>query len=553
MNPLNPFAVSGILIALTYFPLTIFILLNGKNNFARIYSLHLLATGFWGIGAFLIGSNYLNSRIELVWQISYIAVLFISPLFFHAILRLNNITSLLLLRLIYMQAILFALLTLNGSLLKDFKIHFDSFYYFRGTYLYTASFIIWILIIGLAFFKLLNHYSNSSHNNNERKFLIAVASVGFTGGISNFLPGLNLNIYPYGNFIIPFSTLIITYAIFRHELLDIRIVIKKSLAYSLLVLIATLLYFGIVLLCEKLVQGFWGYKSVSISVVTAFVIGILFFPLHNYIQRLVDKLIFKKTTEEISKENELLRAEVLNSEKLKSVAVLASGMAHEIKNPLTALKTFSEYLPNKLDDKEFLQNFSRIVGGEVNRIDELVNELLEFARPSPIQLKETNVNKLITDTLDFLNSKFLQQKITVKPDLSPECDTPIMLDANKIRQALLNIILNAIDAMPNGGALTAVTRGSGLVVSDTNQLLNANSQPPTPNPSIKITITDTGCGIAKDKLVTIFDPFYSTKDSGTGLGLPITHSIIKDHHGEINVESVVGQGTTFTIILPRAV
>lgn len=283
----------------------------------------------------------------------------------------------------------------------------------------------------------------------------------------------------------------------------------------------------------------------SISVATAFVIGALFFPLHNYIQRLVDKLIFKKTTEEISKENELLRAEVLNSEKLKSVAVLASGMAHEIKNPLTALKTFSEYLPNKLNDKEFLQKFSRIVGGEVNRIDELVNELLEFARPAPIQLKETNVNKLIADTLDFLNSKFLQQKITVKPDLSPECDTPIMLDANKIRQALLNIILNAIDAMPKGGTLTAVTRGWGLGVSD-----SSNPQPLNPNPSIKISITDTGCGIEKDKLVTIFDPFYSTKDSGTGLGLPITHSIIKDHHGEIKVESVVGQGTTFTIILP---
>ena len=466
--------------------------------------------------------------------------------FYHSIILLAHKNKPKQLFLIYCLSTFFSICGAKGLLWDGAIYVFNSFYYPKATLLYGLGFIFWLSTITLAHIELIKYYQLSHPKERLQIKYLLFLSIGFMGGATNFLPAFGLNIYPHGNFLVPIHAFSVTYAILRHQLFEIKIVIKKSLIYSFLILFVALLYFSIIFISERILHGFWGYKSLTISVATAFLIGILFFPLHNYIQRLVDKLIFKKTTEEISKENELLRAEVLNSEKLKSVAVLASGMAHEIKNPLTALKTFSEYLPNKLDDKEFLQKFSRIVGGEVNRIDELVNELLEFARPTPIQLKETNVNKLIVDTLDFLSSKFLQQKITVKPDLAPECDTPIMLDANKIRQALLNIILNAIDAMPDGGTLTAVTRGWGLGVSD-----SSNPQPLTPNPLIQITFTDTGCGIEKDKLVTIFDPFYSTKDSGTGLGLPITHSIIKDHHGEIKVESVVGQGTTFTIILPR--
>lgn len=137
--------------------------------------------------------------------------------------------------------------------------------------------------------------------------------------------------------------------------------------------------------------------------------------------------------------------------------VLSLVDLHTKLNPPTAIKTFSEYLPQKLEDKEFLQKFSRIVGGEVNRIDALVNELLEFAKPAPLQLKHTNINKLISDTLDFLNSRFLQQSITIEKNLSAECNEPTPIDPNKIKQVLLSIFLNAIEAMPGGGVLNVST------------------------------------------------------------------------------------------------
>ncbi len=116
---------------------------------------------------------------------------------------------------------------------------------------------------------------------------------------------------------------------------------------------------------------------------------------------------------EMAQQNEQLLQEITQSERMKSIAILASGMAHEIKNPLTPIKTFSEQLPSRLDDKEFLLKFSRIINKEVDRIDSLVQELLNFAKPSPPQLKQVNIHQLIEQTLDLLNNDIIRHKINL--------------------------------------------------------------------------------------------------------------------------------------------
>ena len=156
---------------------------------------------------------------------------------------------------------------------------------------------------------------------------------------------------------------------------------------------------------------------------------------------------------EMAEQNELLRQEVTQSERMKSIAILASGMAHEIKNPLTPIKTFSEQLPSRLDDKEFLLKFSKIINKEVDRIDSLVQELLNFAKPSPPQLKQINIHQLIEQTLDLLNNEIIRHKINLNTSFENK-NILINIDPKQIKQALLNIFLNAIEAMPNGGTLT---------------------------------------------------------------------------------------------------
>jgi len=339
--------------------------------------------------------------------------------------------------------------------------------------------------------------------------------------------------------LVPFYAIILGYAILKHQLLDISIVIKKSVIYSIWVTLISILYLLTVFLLEKFAQGLLGYRSLIISIFTAFGLGLFFVPLRHRIQCFIDRYFFKGTQQEIALQNEQLRQEITQSDKYKTLSTLASGVAHEIKNPLTSIQTFCEYLPRKLDDKAFLLKFSDLVGREVDRIDGMVHELLDYSKPAPLALKKTDVNKLIQDTLNTLNSQFIKNHIEVAlepSDISRQSSDSCLLniDANRIKQALLNVLLNAVEAMPKGGRLTVaslVSRISSLGI-------------------FVIEITDTGNGISPEDLKHIFDPFFSRKDNGTGLGLAIVQGIMEQHKGKIKIESKVGVGTTVRLEFP---
>ena len=325
------------------------------------------------------------------------------------------------------------------------------------------------------------------------------------------------------------------FAIFKYRLMELTVVIKRSIIYSILIAFITIFYLLIVFILEKFAQGVFGYSSLIISVSMAFGLGLILIPLRNQIQHFFDRSFFRGTQEEIVLQNEQLRQEVAQSDKYKTLSTLASGVAHEIKNPLTAMKTFCEYLPHKLDDKEFLKKFSRLVGNEVERIDGMVHELLDYSKPAPLALKKTDINKLVQDTLNNLNSQFIKDHIEVIVTRSQghpsPAKTPLLnIDANRIKQALLNLFLNAIEAMPTGGQLTVRTT------------LHSSR--------FTINIADTGSGIPPEDLKHIFDPFFSRKDNGTGLGLAIVQGIVEQHKGKIKIESKVGVGTTVRVEFP---
>ncbi len=529
MIKLNPFAISGLLIIFANIPLFLFVATKGKTSLTKIYSLHILAILLWGIGAFLIATTTNPYLVKTYWKFAYISVLFIPTFFYHAVeIMVGNKKSHI---LIYILATIFSVLTLlNKTFTSDLVLFFNQFYFFQHTTIYTLSFIFWELIVIIAHLNLIKFIHKKSKNEKIPILIFLFAGIGFLGGTINFLPGFGINIYPCGNFIIPIHSFAVTYAILRHQLLDIEIVYKKGLVYSTLFTIITLVYLLIVVSLEKLIQHFSGYNSPTISVITAFFIGVLFIPLRNMIQNLVDRTFFQTSNIEMINENFRLRQEVAQTEKLRTVATFASGMAHEIKNPLTAIKTFCEYLPKRLHDQEFINKFVPIVNREADRINELVHELLEYAKPSPLELKPTYIHKLINDTLELLNNQTVSKHIGIIREFNTENETEFHLDHKQIKQALLNIFLNAFEAMPQGGSLriTTLFKPSKLILK----------------------ITDTGCGINKEDLPHIFDPFFTKKESGTGLGLSITHGIIVEHKGRIFAESEVGRGTTFRIELP---
>ena len=228
-----------------------------------------------------------------------------------------------------------------------------------------------------------------------------------------------------------------------------------------------------------------------------------------------------------------LFSQLERAERLVAVGTLAAGMAHEIRNPLVSIKTFVQLVPERFNDPDFRNKFSRIAAQEVDRINRLIEELLNFARPVPLQKRNVEPQHILEHCLFMLENEMAERKIQLRKELREE-ELFIEGDEIRLQQVFSNLLLNSIQAMEKGGTLTVTT----------------GYAPDKPYALIKI--TDTGKGISPENLSRIFDPFFSTKTKGTGLGLAIVHSTIKEHGGHIDVCSIPDQETTFTIEFPLA-
>jgi signal transduction histidine kinase len=238
-----------------------------------------------------------------------------------------------------------------------------------------------------------------------------------------------------------------------------------------------------------------------------------------------------------------LETQVRRTAHLASLGTLSAGMAHEIKNPLVTLKAFAQLLRESYDDPEFRAAFTDLVGKEVNRIDAIVNQLLKFGRPAKPVLQPTSAHRVLDQSLQLVSLPLKKKQIGLETRWAASPDV-VHGDPNLLEQAFVNFFLNAIDSMGMGGQLSVSTESlaPSAIVSQWEAALRS--------PHMRITISDTGCGIREEDLVRIFDPFFTTKESGAGLGLSIVHGIIQEHHGLIDVESHLGRGTSFHIVLP---
>ncbi len=240
--------------------------------------------------------------------------------------------------------------------------------------------------------------------------------------------------------------------------------------------------------------------------------------------------------EDLKRSQALMR----RTDRLRSLETIAGGFAHEVRNPLTSIKTFVQLVPDRRDDREFVEQFSLVVAEDVNRIERLVQEVLDYARYMEPQLTDQDLNEVVTSCLYFIEIKATSRGVKIQRELAPHLPS-VTLDRQQIKQVLLNLFINALDSMSE--------RGGHLAVRTRLLTKAAASQ------WVQIEIADTGSGIAPDNLEHIFDPFYTTKHEspdheGTGLGLTIVHQIVHEHRGFIEVTSQVGRGTTFFVTLP---
>jgi two-component system sensor histidine kinase HydH len=226
-----------------------------------------------------------------------------------------------------------------------------------------------------------------------------------------------------------------------------------------------------------------------------------------------------------------LRTEIARNQRLATVGRLAAGVAHEIRNPLSSIKGFATYFQERYRANAEDARTASILIQEVDRLNRVVSQLLEFSRPVSILARPVRLSRLIGDTLKLVGSQSQEKGVTVHTDISADAEE-VRLDPDRLSQVLLNLFLNGVEAMDSGGVLTVRAKES---VDGRN---------------LEIQVADTGCGIRPEDLPQVFEPYFTTKPTGTGLGLAIAHHIVEAMGGDIAVASRLGSGTTFTLRLP---
>ena len=672
---------------------------NRKNISFTIFGTAIFTWLFASSLAYLSQSKMQS----LSWfKISYIGVVFIPITFYSFISGFLGKKQKLINSINYFIGFLFiGLLYFSDYFIKDLHEYPWGFYP-RASVITHPLFLLFfnglfaVSILSIAL-KLRDRNKNLSSIYKNRLKYIFLGSIFGIFGVVDFLPNYGINIYPFGFIFMIIIPTIISYAILRYHLMDINVVFKRTAAYSLSAGLLTAFFAILVITATDLLSSYTKISSLKISVVAAFVITMLFNPLRNKIQVLIDKMFYKKSfdyyeivrevssnlasmfdTEKIyqfisdiiydalglknvyvlvglpggsfdighhisfkkdrgvkekpesekpeemkmkkfpgilkyfksfdsvlirdglmaregslgqefvdlikkeleifqgyavvpvfidrklalflilgqkqsgdmftSEDMDLLKTissqtavalknvrlyqEKVNSEKLASLGMMSGTFAHEIRNPLTSLKTFAQLMPEKYDDPEFRDTFSRIVIGDIQKIDGLISDLLDFSTERrSTRMNNFNLIELVDGVVDYVEGKldFERSKISIQKNYHAQ-EINMMGDTEKLGQALGNIVLNGCQAMHGEGVLHIDIKPNGR--------------------NVDITVEDTGEGINPEDLPKIFDPFVTTKKMGIGLGLAISKRIIEDYKGKIYVKSQLRQGTTFTISLP---
>lgn len=247
-------------------------------------------------------------------------------------------------------------------------------------------------------------------------------------------------------------------------------------------------------------------------------------------------LIMRDLSQIRTLENAIRRAD-----RLSMIGTMAAGLAHEIKNPLGGIKGSAQLLEMELEDGSSLKEYPSVMIRETERINKIIDELLNLSRPRQASRNEVNISQVLNEIILLQRQAFAEKNLTISAQLDPSIPA-ILGDQDLLTQLFLNLIKNAGEAVPEGGAVCVTTR------IDSEYHLSSPGERTVP--LVKVIVEDNGPGISREQLERIFTPFYTTKSGGTGLGLATCQKIVSDHHGLLDVKQRKSGGTAFSVSLP---
>ena len=700
MTALTVFALSGLVNGLSTTFLGLFVFLQARRDERhQTYLLTCFILSVWSYAYFFWLMSTDPSDAQLWARIFMSAAVFIPPSAYHHLLKLLDkkvprkfVLTNYLLSLFLFLANFDTWLVKNVSSKSIFPFWPDPgpLFHVHFAQIVALSFLgLWTLSK--------EHRTSGGLRRNQIKFLLIAEGIGWPGAFTNYPLWYDIPILPYGNILVTFYAAIFAYAVVRYRLLDIEVVLKKSLTYALLLLVLLVPCYLVVIWGQQTAFGHIDYLFSILTLMVFIIVGFLFPKLRFRTEEALERVLFKKrvnyrntllnssrdmvsivdledlsnnlvrtiskalgvkraslflvddvkgaynlvavlgndvssfkntcllrsdplvtevskSREGIVKEELEMTREIPNSQqtaekmgqidaeislpiiskhkligilnlgakeekgvysnedlellstlanqaavaienarlyqnlkqsqdtlrradRLSSLGLLTAGLAHEIRNPLVAIRTFTQLLPERYEDAEFRDGFQSLALKEVDRICGLITDLLSFARPSRPNVAQEDMNDVIDGIARILDTQAKEKSVELTRDFAPNLPK-VWIDREQMKQVFMNLIFNGIQAMNDGGTITISTRISTPAATD---------QSPS---FVQVEVRDTGIGIPEENLEHIFDPFFTNKDEGSGLGLSISHQIVQEHGGYVTVQSKVGKGTSFLVNIP---
>ena len=635
------YAISSFSASFILYGLAIFVYLNSRKKFLnRIYAIQSIVIGSWIFGCF--GESVIkNYQFIFVWDKALnIFAVFSIPVFVHTYYAILGYRSDKYVKFFYFLAIALAIISFNPMYINGVEYRYGVRYISKPGPLY--SIFIGGVMYGflLSLIKLSKAMKTSdSHKKLQLKYVLIATICMFIAAIIYLAMVLDIAISPLDNTLNSLYGILIAYAIVRHQLMDIEVIIKKTLVFAgLLASVFLMLILPTLIIQEHLFRGAGiGARLIGLTI-SGIIIIFTMRRIESSLINITDKYLFQKKydykellktfTEEVltvldlrqlidltkDKLTEIIKmescdvllfddeketpttaskgeriisltlnnrnigvlklgkkksdedytqddmdillplartlaiaisnahlfdelgkaqAEAAQKEKMATIGTLAAGMAHEIRNPITTIKVFSEYLPDKLKEPAFMSKYKNIVIKEIDKIDHIIQTMVDFSTSDvPSEVNDVSLNEAVDDVVVLIGLDINTiDRIEFVKNILPSLPK-IRVNKKDLDEILLNLIQNAIHAIKDKGIITF------SVSEDKN--------------SVRLEIKDTGCGMSEDVLKHIFSPFFTTKSKGFGLGLFVVKELVKRNGGKVFVESKVGEGTRFDLEFQKA-
>lgn len=532
-------AVCGITAFLSGFPCALFVFLHKPRTPVKVlWSLYCLGASAWGLGIFYLFTTDSHDTALFWGRVINLDAIFIPVFFFNFVTLLTNTYDRYknTVKLYYGVFIIYFLVALvfpqyyvSGVSAKlNFRFYPDAgFTYYFFPFLFFALFIHGFSILYKAYQKA------SSIKRNQYKYFFIATLIGIPGGTTTFFPVFNIPIFPFGAVCVPLYMFAIAYIVVKHRLMDVRIVIRKGVIYTILASFITLLYLGTIYVVERMFHHVFGYQSAMGSIASIVLIGVLFVPLKDYVQSFVDRYLFKATYLQVVEQNDILKQQVVRAERYQIMSSLSRRIIDELKSPLTALVVYSYHLPNKLNDEAFLNKFVTAFDKELVRLQGLIKQLSDFSEVKPLDLQPVNVIATVNDLLDHLTIHLQEKNIRLFKYYKDSEEIMVSADMNQLKRALYIFLANSVKLTSSHGQIW-------VGIDD-----NADN--------LEISVKDTGTGLSQEDLAQIFDPFFSTSKGGDDMNMSLAQAqnIISHHGGKVMVDSQLNVGTEWIIQLPK--